>query len=185
EARSLYEESLKSQLTKMKDAFQDTAEKYGATAEIDITQMYPGFQFSQSDKVVQIAEEAAKTLDLPCELLKSGGGSDANIFNGHGDRKSTRLNSSHVSISYAVFCLKLHLPHKSPLFPYTTLFRSDTAEKYGATAEIDITQMYPGFQFSQSDKVVQIAEEAAKTLDLPCELLKSGGGSDANIFNGH
>src|SRR5699024_11532051 len=26
--------------------------------------------------------------------------------NVHGDRKSTRLNSSHVSISYAVFCLK-------------------------------------------------------------------------------
>src|SRR5699024_12708175 len=25
---------------------------------------------------------------------------------GHGDRKSTRLNSSHVSISYAVFCVK-------------------------------------------------------------------------------
>src|SRR5699024_11697271 len=25
---------------------------------------------------------------------------------GHPDRKSTRLNSSHVSISYAVFCLK-------------------------------------------------------------------------------
>src|SRR5437868_8463959 len=25
---------------------------------------------------------------------------------GHRDRKSTRLNSSHVSISYAVFCLK-------------------------------------------------------------------------------
>src|SRR4051812_47967069 len=25
---------------------------------------------------------------------------------GHGDRKSTRLNSSHMSISYAVFCLK-------------------------------------------------------------------------------
>src|SRR5690242_21020661 len=24
----------------------------------------------------------------------------------HGDRKSTRLNSSHMSISYAVFCLK-------------------------------------------------------------------------------
>src|SRR5437868_11389618 len=29
------------------------------------------------------------------------------IRGGHGpDRKSTRLNSSHVSISYAVFCLK-------------------------------------------------------------------------------
>src|SRR5438067_6985779 len=34
------------------------------------------------------------------------------------DRKSTRLNSSHVSISYAVFCLKKkkkeHRPHTSP-----------------------------------------------------------------------
>src|SRR5207249_6308828 len=29
------------------------------------------------------------------------------LFQGNlGDRKSTRLNSSHVSISYAVFCLK-------------------------------------------------------------------------------
>src|SRR5699024_11947723 len=27
------------------------------------------------------------------------------------DRKSTRLNSSHVSISYAVFCLKKNKPH--------------------------------------------------------------------------
>src|SRR5207245_3744022 len=28
------------------------------------------------------------------------------LLNGKGDRKSTRLNSSHGSISYAVFCLK-------------------------------------------------------------------------------
>src|SRR3712207_8741482 len=27
-------------------------------------------------------------------------------LNGRGDRKSTRLNSSHANISYAVFCLK-------------------------------------------------------------------------------
>src|SRR5690606_41855890 len=29
---------------------------------------------------------------------------------GSGDRKSTRLNSSHVKISYAVFCLKKNKP---------------------------------------------------------------------------
>src|SRR5699024_88011 len=61
------------------------------------------------------------------------------------DRKSTRLNSSHVSISYAVFCLKKKKirisphptlssdfyivftrcpPSLSSLFPSTTLFRS-------------------------------------------------------------
>src|SRR5947209_2528144 len=39
------------------------------------------------------------------------------------DRKSTRLNSSHANISYAVFCLFRRLP-TSTLFPYTTLFRS-------------------------------------------------------------
>src|SRR5207249_11011010 len=31
---------------------------------------------------------------------------DADLTVSHQDRKSTRLNSSHVSISYAVFCLK-------------------------------------------------------------------------------
>src|SRR5690349_23548768 len=34
-----------------------------------------------------------------------GGGARAGFF-GRRDRKSTRLNSSHVEISYAVFCLK-------------------------------------------------------------------------------
>src|SRR3712207_6990521 len=29
------------------------------------------------------------------------------------DRKSTRLNSSHANISYAVFCLKKKQPHQS------------------------------------------------------------------------
>src|SRR6266508_6084697 len=35
-------------------------------------------------------------------------GQDRKLLAGHGgrDRKSTRLNSSHVAISYAVFCLK-------------------------------------------------------------------------------
>src|SRR2546429_5647365 len=33
------------------------------------------------------------------------------------DRKSTRLNSSHGYISYAVFCLKQKHPHSSVHFP--------------------------------------------------------------------
>src|SRR3712207_6657164 len=56
------------------------------------------------------------------------------------DRKSTRLNSSHANISYAVFCLKkkhqylvyfflmIRRPPRSTLFPYTTLFRSEVDE---------------------------------------------------------
>src|SRR5207249_11904310 len=52
--------------------------------------------------------DGARREALMAGLLGGGGG-----LRGHGelplnaeDRKSTRLNSSHVSISYAVFCLK-------------------------------------------------------------------------------
>src|SRR5207249_5427186 len=38
--------------------------------------------------------------------LAAGAISTCSIAYAGGDRKSTRLNSSHVSISYAVFCLK-------------------------------------------------------------------------------
>src|SRR6266540_4448736 len=36
---------------------------------------------------------------------------------GDEDRKSTRLNSSHITISYAVFCLKKKTKNKTPLTP--------------------------------------------------------------------
>src|SRR5258705_8220887 len=36
----------------------------------------------------------------------SGEGKSVTVFLAKGDRKSTRLNSSHLGISYAVFCLK-------------------------------------------------------------------------------
>src|SRR3712207_8060234 len=35
-----------------------------------------------------------------------GDGTDAHFMDDESDRKSTRLNSSHANISYAVFCLK-------------------------------------------------------------------------------
>src|SRR5690349_24044269 len=38
-------------------------------------------------------------------------------FTRGGDRKSTRLNSSHVEISYAVFCLKKKTDQKHPCLP--------------------------------------------------------------------
>src|SRR5437868_9898330 len=52
-----------------------------------------------------VVDHLAVTTGEP-ELQRSGGG----------DRKSTRLNSSHVSISYAVFCLKKKKQIKLPKF---------------------------------------------------------------------
>jgi tripeptide aminopeptidase len=46
--------------------------------------MYPGFKRSESDLVVQIAQQAAKAIGREPKLLASGGGSDANVIAGHG-----------------------------------------------------------------------------------------------------
>src|SRR5256885_8734102 len=46
---------------------------------------------------------------VPGQADHGGGGKmrqPLRIVQGHADRKSTRLNSSHLVISYAVFCLK-------------------------------------------------------------------------------
>src|SRR5437868_9022423 len=67
-------------------------------------------QKRNADSIVEVitAEDIGKLPDknvadavqrIPGVNISSGAG-------GEGDRKSTRLNSSHVSISYAVFCLK-------------------------------------------------------------------------------
>src|SRR5437867_6609305 len=43
---------------------------------------------------------------LDCGLGRLGRGRSQEVQRSGGDRKSTRLNSSHRTISYAVFCLK-------------------------------------------------------------------------------
>src|SRR3712207_7489140 len=43
---------------------------------------------------------------IGCLLVLRDGHPAGDAVDGAGDRKSTRLNSSHANISYAVFCLK-------------------------------------------------------------------------------
>src|SRR6266511_5250413 len=50
----------------------------------------------------------------PCPSRRSIACSTARPPSAHEDRKSTRLNSSHVKISYAVFCLKKKKKPKKP-----------------------------------------------------------------------
>lgn len=82
EARSLVPEKMEAQVQKMKDAFESAANEMGGKAKVDVTVMYPGFKFADGDHVVEIAKKAAAKINRPCELLKSGGGSDANVFAG-------------------------------------------------------------------------------------------------------
>src|SRR3712207_7962971 len=60
-------------------------------------------------KCVPCRVGSRKAENILVELLERGGGAadvDERIDELEEDRKSTRLNSSHANISYAVFCLK-------------------------------------------------------------------------------
>lgn len=84
EARSLVPEKLDQQVEKMKAIFEATAKSHGAKAEVAIDIMYPSYQLRETDEVVQIAKRALTSIGRTPRFLKSGGGSDANIFAGYG-----------------------------------------------------------------------------------------------------
>src|SRR3712207_6847890 len=81
--------------------------------------------FARYDRFVELA--AARGLFTCLMLLWGGPRPDlpAARFTTEQDRKSTRLNSSHANISYAVFCLKkkikllLHSQHLMAPFTYS------------------------------------------------------------------
>src|SRR3712207_7966559 len=59
------------------------------------------------------AESKIKPEQVGVSELPSADGEPGNGTVGDQDRKSTRLNSSHANISYAVFCLKKKKPMTS------------------------------------------------------------------------
>src|SRR5256885_15198479 len=75
--------------------FNDTA-----TTEIYTLSLHDALPIFQSERVGEIASDNLfpKVQMFQNQLLDRGAG--------EADRKSTRLNSSHLVISYAVFCLK-------------------------------------------------------------------------------
>src|SRR3712207_7079959 len=70
--------------------FNDTA-----TTEIYTLSLHDALPIWSSAYPEPLGSDEPSRADGPQQLLRT-----------HGDRKSTRLNSSHANISYAVFCLK-------------------------------------------------------------------------------
>src|SRR5258708_9851805 len=72
-----------------------------ARAQSDVSTVVAGNRF---EKNVQAYEAADRANPPPQKAILLAG--DSQFFRWKTDRKSTRLNSSHQIISYAVFCLK-------------------------------------------------------------------------------
>ncbi len=84
EARSLVKEKLLAQLDAMKSACESACSEMGASCEFRYELMYPCYKFDETAPHVKLAMDAAEAIGLAPNLFHSGGGSDANLFNGQG-----------------------------------------------------------------------------------------------------
>lgn len=84
EARSLDRKKLTAQCKHMEECLLRAAQELGGEVEIKIENIYPEISLPKDGQVVQVAKRAAEKLNFPVALNKTGGGSDANIFNGYG-----------------------------------------------------------------------------------------------------
>lgn len=84
EARSQVQEKMDRQIEAMRVAVESAAQEYGAEFEFVTTTIYPAYSHGDNDEVVQVAKAAIEAIGLKPHTFSSGGGSDANMFNGNG-----------------------------------------------------------------------------------------------------
>ncbi len=84
ETRSNNPEVLEQKTQEICNIIEDTANQGGGRAEVVKEFLYPHLNLTEDDPAVQYAITAAKKLGQEPKLQSTGGGSDANIFNGEG-----------------------------------------------------------------------------------------------------
>ncbi|SFB19729.1 peptidase T-like protein [Cohnella sp. OV330] len=84
EVRSRSNEKLDAQAELMRQAVASACEETGATFDFVSEVIYPAYSYTEADEVIQIASAAIRSVGLTPSLFSSGGGSDANMFNGNG-----------------------------------------------------------------------------------------------------
>ncbi|UJF31208.1 M20/M25/M40 family metallo-hydrolase [Paenibacillus hexagrammi] len=84
EARSIVQHKLEAQVASMKEACESAAADAGTNCEFKAEIVYASYMHGDDAPVVQLASRALASMGLEASTFHSGGGSDANVFNGFG-----------------------------------------------------------------------------------------------------
>jgi tripeptide aminopeptidase len=84
EARSLDKAKLQAQVDAMTKACNEAAAQFGGTVEIEVAHSYSAIRLADDSAPVVRAWRSAELIGVKPYLGSTGGGSDANIFNGNG-----------------------------------------------------------------------------------------------------
>jgi tripeptide aminopeptidase len=80
ECRSIDKDKLEAQAAHMIECFKQGADEVGAEVKIRRFRPYSGYEVSENDEIVRSVVAAAKSVGLETRMIKSGGGSDTNVF---------------------------------------------------------------------------------------------------------
>jgi len=86
EVRSFSRKKLGRQVAHMRERFMKHAQRHGGRVTIEVSHDFTTFSVSRDEPVVQLAIAAARRIGRRSSILKSGGGSDANVLNETGIR---------------------------------------------------------------------------------------------------
>src|SRR5687768_18089625 len=122
------------------------------TIQIHIEKLPEGLYLATSDDIQGLVAQGrtiTETLEIARDIVKklieaqSENGGNVRKLGDNLDRKSTRLNSSHGYISYAVFCLKKKTSHDLRLSSHATLLLHSPKREGGPDFPVLIWGLHP------------------------------------------
>lgn len=84
EARSRNNEKLEKQTQHMIKCLQDACDKYNASLNYNVENMYQSYEIEENDELLSFIEEKCNEINVEPVKLASGGGSDSNVYNAKG-----------------------------------------------------------------------------------------------------
>lgn len=84
EARSTDEDKLEEQTRHMVETFKESADKFGGEIEVFVDKIYSSYKLDSDNPMIKRVTTALNSIGIEEDIMPTGGGSDANIWNANG-----------------------------------------------------------------------------------------------------